>query len=82
MSSTSTKTPPSSTLSPTGLVSKFRHRNNFTFGTRALTLLKDLTGITTIKTHRNLNSGWSKFRKDRIRHNQQKRQPDPDNPAE
>lgn len=64
------------------LVSKFRHRNNFTFGTRALTLLKDLTGITTIKTHRNLNSGWSKFRKDRIRHNQQKHQPAPDTPAE
>ena len=33
------------------------------FGERALTLLKDLTGITYIRSHRNFNNNWKSFRR-------------------
>lgn len=36
------------------------------FGYRVLQLLKDLTGITAIRAHRNMNNRWKEFKKERI----------------
>lgn len=38
-------------------------------GQRALVLLKQLTGITYFKSHRNLNKRWSEFRKENVQKN-------------
>lgn len=42
---------------------------NFRIGHRALQLLKQLTGITLIRSHRNFNRRWDEFRKNRLRDN-------------
>lgn len=46
-------------------------RRNFRIGRRALFLLKQVTGITLYKSHKNFNKNWDHFRKDRIRKNKQ-----------
>lgn len=51
------------------LAGMYAGKGNFGFGHRFLTLLKDLTGITTVKAHRNMNNQWKKFRKEHIRKN-------------
>ena len=51
------------------LVSRFDPRRNFKIGRRALGMLKQLTGITLYKSHRNFNNRWDTFRRDRARHN-------------
>lgn len=51
------------------LVSHFDPRRNFKIGRRALGMLKQLTGITLYKSHRNFNNRWDTFRRDRARHN-------------
>lgn len=44
-------------------------RRNFRIGRRALLLLKQATGITFFKSHKNFNNNWAKFRKEQIRKN-------------
>lgn len=39
------------------------------FGERALTLLKDLTGITYFRSHRNFNNNWNSFRRSQSKSN-------------
>ncbi len=46
-------------------------RRNFRIGRRALFLLKQVTGITLYKSHKNFNNNWNRFRKDQIRRNNQ-----------
>ncbi|MDE5876460.1 MAG: carboxypeptidase-like regulatory domain-containing protein [Muribaculaceae bacterium] len=45
---------------------KFVRRN---FGHRVLQLLKDLTGITAVRAHRNMNNHWKDFKKEQIQKN-------------
>lgn len=45
------------------LVSLSDSRKNFRMGTRALIILKNLTGITSYKFHKNTRDTWSKFRR-------------------
>lgn len=47
-------------------------RRNFRIGRRALFLLKQVTGITLYKSHKNFNNNWNSFRKKQIRRNKQK----------
>lgn len=54
------------------LVSQYPRHNNFSFGARALGMLKTLTGISAIKMHRNLGTSWSDFRKSQTKKNQEK----------
>ena len=44
-----------------GSMKKVKHHQGIAY--RALTLLKDLTGISTLISNRNLKKNWSKFRK-------------------
>lgn len=44
-------------------------RRNLRIGRRALLLLKQATGITFFKSHKNFNNNWAKFRKEQIRKN-------------
>lgn len=46
-------------------------RRNFRTGRWALLLLKQATGISLYKSHKNLNNNWKKFRKEQIRRNNQ-----------
>lgn len=46
-------------------------RRNFRIGRRALFLLKQVTGITLYKSHKNFNNNWNSFRKKQIRRNKQ-----------
>ncbi len=46
------------------------HNRNFQIGHRALSLLKQLTGITLYKSHKNFKHNWDKFRRGRIDRNQ------------
>lgn len=46
------------------LVSNTDSRRNFSFGRRALALLKQLTGITLYKSHKNMSNNWRDFRND------------------
>lgn len=46
------------------LVSPNIGNRNFHFGRRVLLLLKEVTGITLIRSHRNMNNNWRKFRKE------------------
>ena len=43
---------------------------NFSIGRRALLLLKQMTGITAVKTRRNLKNRWSEFRNETRKRNQ------------
>lgn len=51
------------------LMSKNNSRQNFKIGRRALFLLKQLTGITLYKSHKNFNTNWKRFRQDRLKKN-------------
>lgn len=51
------------------MVRKYPPRNNFSIGSRALSLLKGLTGITSFKSNRNLNDNWDTFRKKQLNRN-------------
>lgn len=44
------------------LVSRNVRKANFGFGYRALSLLKQLTGITLYKSHKHINESWDEFR--------------------
>lgn len=46
-------------------------RRNFRIGRRALFLLKQVTGITLYKSHKNFKNNWNSFRKKQIRRNKQ-----------
>lgn len=46
-------------------------RRNFRIGRRALFLLKQVTGITLYKSHKNFNNRWNRFKKEQIRRNKQ-----------
>lgn len=46
-------------------------RQNFRIGRRALLLLKQVTGITLYKSHKNFNNNWNRFRKKQIRRNKE-----------
>ncbi|WP_289741165.1 hypothetical protein [uncultured Duncaniella sp.] len=46
------------------LISPYTGNRNFHFGRRVLLLLKEVTGITLVKSHRNMNNNWRKFRKE------------------
>ena len=46
-------------------VSQIDSRKNFTIGHRALNILKQVTGISYFKSHRNFNRRWDEFRKSR-----------------
>lgn len=50
-------------------VSPHKNNKNFAFGHRALAMLKQLTGITLIKSHKNMRHNWNEFKHDRIRKN-------------
>lgn len=49
-------------------------RRNFRIGHRALSLLKQVTGITLYKSHKNFNNNWNRFRKERHNRNRQEKQ--------
>lgn len=51
------------------LISPNHGRKNFKVGQRALNLLKDLTGITLIKSHRNRKKRWNEFRREQLLRN-------------
>lgn len=51
------------------LVSPHFGKHNNHIGRRALTLLKQVTGITYYKSHRNFNDRWNKFKKNQILEN-------------
>lgn len=51
------------------LAGKHFDNSNFKIGNRALSLLKQLTGITHYKSNRNFNKSWNKFRKSQNNHN-------------
>lgn len=53
------------------LVGPTARRQKQHFGQRAFTLLKDLTGITSYKSRRNLNKQWNTFRKSQTLKNQE-----------
>ena len=44
-------------------------RRNFRIGRRALFLLKQVTGITLYKSHKNFNNNWNQFKKTQINRN-------------
>lgn len=46
-------------------------RRNFRIGRRALFLLKQVTGITLYKSHKNFNNNWNRFRKKQIGRNKE-----------
>lgn len=54
------------------LMSNNNSRKNFKIGRRALFLLKQLTGITLYKSHKNFNTNWKRFSQDRLKKNRQK----------
>lgn len=49
------------------LAGKFYGRNNYTIGRRALSFLKQLTGITSYRTHKNNRDNWRKFRNEQLK---------------
>ena len=42
-------------------ISKYSGRNNFKIGNRALILLKQMTGISSVKAHRSMKNNWKSF---------------------
>lgn len=52
------------------MIRKYPRRNNFNIGTRALAILKQLTGITYFRANRNFNNNWRDFRREQQRRNQ------------
>ncbi len=53
------------TLAPDEKMLREISRGDFSFGHRAFTLLKQLTGVTAYKYRKNLKDGWNKFRDSR-----------------
>lgn len=53
----------------TRYISPYTHNHNFQIGHRLLAMLRQLTGITLHKSHKNLNNNWNEFRRDRTRRN-------------
>ena len=53
------------------MISNNLGRKNFKIGRRALFLLKQVTGVTLYKSHKNLNKNWDSFRKGQIKKNSQ-----------
>lgn len=51
------------------LMSKNNSRQNFKIGRRALFLLKQLTGITLYKSHKNFNTNWKRFTQAQLKKN-------------
>lgn len=51
------------------MISRNIGKANFSIGHRALTLLKDLTGITAFKAHKNRADKWKEFSRQQIRRN-------------
>ena len=44
------------------MIAKYDGRDNFKIGNRALLVLKQLSGISSIKFHKNRNNQWKEFR--------------------
>lgn len=53
------------------LISKYDGRKNFKIGRRALFLLKQITGISLYKSHKNFNKNWDSFKKEQTQRNLQ-----------
>lgn len=53
------------------LMSRHVVKHNFQFGHRALSMLKQLTGITYLRSHRNFNKNWKEFIKKQVDLNKQ-----------
>ena len=53
------------------LIGSNSERRNFRIGRRALFLLKQVTGITLYKSHKNFNNNWNRFRKKQIGRNKE-----------
>ncbi len=51
------------------MISNNSGRKNFKIGRRALFLLKQVTGVTLYKSHKNFNKNWDSFRKGQIKRN-------------
>lgn len=51
------------------MISNNRGRKNFKIGRRSLFLLKQVTGITLYKSHKNFNKNWDSFRKGQSKRN-------------
>ena len=56
------------------LMSRNVRKGNFGIGHQALSLLKQLTGITYYKSHKNFNNNWNDFRKSRRESNHQNKE--------
>lgn len=54
------------------MISNNLGRGNFKIGRRALFLLKQVTGVTLYKSHKNFNKNWDSFRKGQIKKNSQR----------
>lgn len=54
------------------MIGRTKVNRNFTFGNRALGMLKTLTGISRYKFNKNFNNRWRKFRKDQVEKNNSK----------
>lgn len=59
-------------IKPDSLMSRNVRRGNFSIGHRAFTLLKQLTGVTYYKSHKNFKHQWIKFRENRKNRNNDK----------
>lgn len=55
------------------LVSRKVSKHNFNIANRALTLLKELTGISSYRSKKNFDRHWNDFTKDQIKKNQESR---------
>lgn len=53
------------------MISNNIERRNFKIGRRALSLLKQVTGVTLYKSHKNLNNNWNAFKKGQMHRNNQ-----------
>lgn len=51
------------------MIGKYSGRRNYKIGHRALSLLKDVTGITLLKSHKNFNGNWNKLREKQLKKN-------------
>ena len=54
------------------MIGRTKVNRNFSFGNRALGMLKTLTGISRYKFNKNFNNRWRKFRKDQVEKNNSK----------
>lgn len=54
------------------MIGRTKVNRNFTFGNRALGMLKTLTGISRYKFNKNFNNRWRKFRKNQVEKNNSK----------